>query len=327
MEEHDAFAGGKLVEVVTLVLASAPNPQHVEVGVGCVAEQSLDGVAAGGREVWVGEARVHHIWRHVVGPLAVDRIPVYFYLEVGPLGVQLNCPDPIHHSLPVQSVPILRQGGLELVEIRLTDVIGPPESRLPHYQFEAAVFGLHLQCHLLTAVFVEELHLEGPGGQVLVGHSLEDEGEVQGCVRLGYFFVADPDEVELGLIVEGEGNGQPYSQGVHIGRPVPRILIASLARVRVLKRHAVHFLPLRVQRLGTPEVHRHHVLPHLQPLPDFILILQEGVAGLAQLDAIEKYSGIGVDSCEFECDPGVGIENLVKLEGLAELGAAVRDCF
>ena len=74
-------------------------------------------------------------------------------------------------------------------------------------------------------------------------------------------------------------------------------------------------------------MHRHHVLPHLQPLPDFILILQEGVVGLAQLDAIEKYSGIGVDSCEFECGLGVGIESLVKLEGLAELGAAVRDCF
>jgi len=137
--------------------------------------------------------------------------------------------------------------------------------------------------------------------------------------------VADPDVVELGLLVVDEMDWQPYPDGVHVGCPIPRVLVAGLARVRIVEGHAVTLLPLRVNRLRTPQLHHQQVVAQLHMRLDIVLIFEEGVDSVAQFDVVDVDGGVGVDALEAQGDVGVVKDVLADGDGLDEFGRTVGD--
>lgn len=117
-------------------MTTAPDTEHVEVRVNCSIEESLNGVA------WlvslVLEPGIEHICWHVIGSLAVNGISIDFHFELLILQIHLHSPNTegylslINHLISSQC----NQLHLEIVNVWLSDAVGPPQLRVGNMKVE-----------------------------------------------------------------------------------------------------------------------------------------------------------------------------------------------
>jgi hypothetical protein len=125
---------------------------------------------------------------------------------------------------------------------------------------------------------------------------IQGENNIKDCFSLSYFFIPDPDIVNLDLIIEMQMDRQPNAHGVHVGRPIPGILVAGLASVGIIERHVLDTLLLSIVRLGGVDSHTEDIFSNFGMLLHCEFVLQECVFSGAQVLIVEVDVRVGVNA-------------------------------
>ena len=96
-------------------------------------------------------------------------------------------------------------------------------------------------------------------------------------------------------------NRQPNPHRIHIRSPVPTILIPRFPGMRILKRHPISNLTLRINSLGRFDIHNQLVLSLPQMLPHLKLVFHKSVVCIPHKFLVQIYLTISINPLEYQC--------------------------
>ena len=90
MENHDTFFRSLIIKLISFILPSSPQTNHVEIGSDNILQNRFYLFA-------ISQSRVHHIWWNIVSPFTVYFISVYIQRKLIRCLVKSNCFDTIRN--------------------------------------------------------------------------------------------------------------------------------------------------------------------------------------------------------------------------------------
>ena len=328
LPDQDAVAVAQVVERLGLVIAAAPDPDHVVVGRRRGAEQRF--------EPFRGHARRERVGRDPVGPLGEDGHAVDDEGErlapfVG-LAPKLERPQPDLERAPVDGSIARDQLDLDLIERLRAQTVGPPELRIGDVDRESGgrTFSRNGRPGgLLSTVRMLDAHDDFDQTR-LAGRPIDlDLGGNSGpavCHRLRQPDVRQPADTPA-----FDPHVLPDADVRQLRAPVPAEVAWRLTQIRAARErfrrpverpNGVQLSPATDRRV---EEHRDLVLARSKPAGHVPAPGSEHVVGAAQPLPVETDIGQRVQAVEDEGEVVLGCHSGVDAEAAAVLPVRLGD--